>query len=129
MALIKSNDKSHYPVYLEFDGYCVLCNRAVDLLFRLDRKQKIKVKVLEPTSENSTLILHKKGKVFKRSKAVFEILKEIGGIWKVFLIFSIFPQNWTDGLYNLIARNRYLIWGKRMTCRMPNEKDKNRFIT
>ena len=116
---------------LEFDGYCVLCNWAVNLVLQIDKAQKIKVKVLteDPNVKNDTLYFWREGRRLEESEAVFAIINVIGG-WPLLLnFFKIFPKKFNDYIYKWVSRNRYSLFGKNDFCRIPTEKDKSRFIT
>lgn len=60
-----------------------------------------------------------------RSEAVLHILGELGPGWARFAcIMRFVPQRLRDTLYDLVARNRYLLFGKRETCRLPAANDR-----
>lgn len=76
------------------------------------------------------VIIDKSGKEFisVRSEAVFNIIRYVGGIWKIFLFFSIVPKPIRDFFYDLIARNRYNVFGKYVACPIPAPEIQSRFI-
>ena len=75
----------------------------------------------ELTSKNyDTVILVMNGTSYFKSDAVFRIIKEIGGFWKSLLIFRILPRRFTDWIYDIIAANRFRIFGRSDTCFIPN---------
>ena len=62
--------------------------------------------------------------LYIKSDAVLKILKEIGGFWKLFYLLIIIPKSFRDWVYELIARNRYQIFGKRDQCMiLPKGKE------
>lgn len=63
-----------------------------------------------------------------RSDAVLEILKKTGGIWKLFYAFKIIPKPARDWLYELIAKNRYSLFGKSDSCIIPPASINHRFL-
>lgn len=74
-------------------------------------------------------IVYQEGKIFyAKSDAVLKILFEIGGAWKLFYVFIIIPKPWRDWLYDVIARNRYRLFGKMDRCMVPSEELKRRFF-
>jgi predicted DCC family thiol-disulfide oxidoreductase YuxK len=78
--------------------------------------------------EGKSVIFIKDGIVFYKSDAIIEIAKQITG-WPSILKFGfLFPKFFRDGIYDLIAKNRYFLFGKKETCSIPSEKDSKRFI-
>jgi predicted DCC family thiol-disulfide oxidoreductase YuxK len=63
-----------------------------------------------------------------RSDAILFLLKQLGGIWQVAALGQILPRTIRDGLYGLVARNRYRIFGKYETCRLPEPKHRKKFL-
>ena len=123
-----------------FDGYCVLCNGFVDFLMQADIKAKLKFatlqgktakKLLPPSylyEVDTVIFINKEHLISTKSNAIIEILKSLGGLWKLASIFSFLPSFLLDKLYDLLARNRYSWFGKKNTCRVPNEEEKERIM-
>ena len=110
-----------------FDGVCGLCNSFVKLLLKVDSDlkfatlqgnsgQKLLTKINFNKSEFDTVIFQKNDQVYTKSSAVFEIFKTIGGLWKVFLIFSFLPISITDAVYRYVALKRFKVFGKLDQC-------------
>jgi predicted DCC family thiol-disulfide oxidoreductase YuxK len=78
--------------------------------------------------ELDTFLLFKNGSVYDRSDAALEITRNLTGFWHLFQIFKILPKAIRDGLYNLFARNRYALFGKRDSCMIPTPEIRKRFI-
>ena len=123
-----------------FDGFCVLCNGFVDFLLETDTKEKLKFaslqgktakKFLPPSSlyeVDTVIFLNSNHEVLTKSKAIIDILKTIGGLWKLFFIFSYLPSVILDKIYDFLARNRYSWFGKRSQCRLPTAEEKDRIL-
>ncbi|MBS1764165.1 MAG: DUF393 domain-containing protein [Bacteroidetes bacterium] len=100
---------------LIFDGDCSFCTHCVLLLHALDKQQKITLVSndirnddrLSPKKLNSVIYISE-GKVFTKSDAVLQALFTLGGLNKVFYILKIIPPFIRNGIYSLIANNRYL---------------------
>jgi predicted DCC family thiol-disulfide oxidoreductase YuxK len=60
--------------------------------------------------------------LWKRSEAVLEIFKVLGGIWRLMLPLKYLPLAWRDKLYNFVARNRYRWFGRRNQCTIVGEE-------
>jgi len=69
-----------------------------------------------PLSETDTAVYMREEKYYLRSSAVLNILKDLGGFWRILYVFIIIPAFIRDFIYRLIARNRYLIFGRRVFC-------------
>jgi predicted DCC family thiol-disulfide oxidoreductase YuxK len=133
-----TESKSEKPV-LYFDGVCGLCNGSVDFLMRIDHRGSLLFSPLQsnfaktqlPSSlvlELSTVVLHKKGVFYFKSEAIAEAFKSVGGIWSgVGSFIQFFPKKVTDAVYDLVVKYRYSFFGKAESCRLPTEKEKQRF--
>ena len=112
-----------------YDGFCNLCSNTILLFLKLDRKKKFKFIALQSAegkemlksiqdsgSGMDSVMLFKNDQVFYKSKAIFQIIRETGGITRLLLVFKIFPDRFNDYVYDLIAKNRYLIFGKKKEC-------------
>lgn len=123
-----------------FDGVCNLCGNTVSLLIKYDKNNIFHFAAMQTkTGENimqefrvlndrKSIILIKEGTVFYKSEAIIEIAKQITG-WPSILKYGfLFPKFLRDGMYDLIAKNRYFLFGKKDTCSTPSEKDIKRFI-
>ena len=63
---------------------------------------------------DSVVILAADGSLLARSDAVVRILKRLGGGWKVVgSLLAAVPRGLRDAVYDLIARVRYRVFGKR----------------
>ena len=62
------------------------------------------------------MVYIKENKYYTRSSAVLNILKDLGGGWSLFYGFIIVPEFIRDFFYNVIARIRYRIFGKKVSC-------------
>jgi predicted DCC family thiol-disulfide oxidoreductase YuxK len=124
-----------------FDGVCNLCNGFVQFLIKRDPAGKFRFASLQSDFGRSQLIrfnldpdlLHsvivvEGDNVLQRSDAALRIVNQLGGPWKLLNAFKIFPKFLRDALYNVVARNRYKIFGKRDSCMIPTRELKERFI-
>jgi len=125
-----------------FDGICNLCCSWVKILIKLDKKEKLTFaslqsekanEILEPLNLEKdtieTIIYIKENTFWLESSAILEILNDLGGIWKVFIIFRFIPKSMRDSLYRYIARNRYKLFGKQNICMLPTPENQKRFLT
>jgi predicted DCC family thiol-disulfide oxidoreductase YuxK len=116
------------PILL-FDGDCNLCDFMVSFVISHDTSKKIRFSALH--SDTGKFLLERFGlsgdysksavyikdnKYFIRSSAVLNIFKDLGGRWSLLYGLIIVPAFLRDFLYNIIARLRYRIFGKRVSC-------------
>jgi predicted DCC family thiol-disulfide oxidoreductase YuxK len=123
-----------------FDGVCNLCNNVVSFLIKYDKNNVFKFAAIQTNegeniihqnnvlNEGKSVILIKEGTVFYKSDAIIEIAKQINGWPRIFKYGAFFPKFLRDGIYNLIVKNRYALFGRKVTCTLPSEKDRERFI-
>lgn len=123
-----------------FDGICNLCNRSVQFMIDHDPDAHLHFASLQsevgqallaqhhlPTQNFKSLILIEAGKIFTRSTAALKIARYLSGYhWlSLFLWVPAFLRN---GVYDLIARNRYQWFGQSESCRIPTPELKSRFL-
>lgn len=112
-----------------YDGFCNLCSNTALIFFKLDRKRKFTFialqsvagkemlkKIQHSGSSVDSVMLLKGDDIFIKSKAIFEIIRKTGGILRFLLIFRILPDRINDYFYDLVARNRFFIFGKKKEC-------------
>jgi predicted DCC family thiol-disulfide oxidoreductase YuxK len=61
--------------------------------------------------------------------AVWMIFAQLSWPWKFISFARIIPLSISDFFYVLVARYRYLLLGKRVTCRLPDEIERQRFLS
>ena len=122
-----------------FDGVCNLCNGFVNLLIRYDKKNILYYAPLQgstfrtldvkpDTGDLSTIIYKREDRIYFRSAAALRILNDLGGVWKIAMLFIIVPPFLRDAVYKFIANNRYRFFGKKETCRLPTPEERARFL-
>lgn len=125
---------------LFFDGVCGLCNRFVDFVLRHDRQHRLFLAPLQGTTaaaelpdevihELDTVVFLDKQRWQIRSSAVVRILWQLGGIWLIpGTLLWLIPRPLRDVAYRLIAKNRYRLFGRHETCRIPTAAERSRFL-
>ena len=117
-----------------FDGVCALCNKSVNFLIKIDKKRVLKytsiqgnyVKKLDIKKDIDSIIFYKNQKTYYKSTAILQIVITLKGLWYLAYIFFIIPPFLRDCLYDIIARYRYIFFGKKESCRIiqhPKEKE------
>jgi predicted DCC family thiol-disulfide oxidoreductase YuxK len=124
-----------------FDGVCNFCNSSINFIIDHDPERHFKFAPLQSeigqsvltqfnknTNDFDSVILLKDNKLYQKSEAAIEIAKHLLGAWKYLSILGILPTFFLDFFYNIIAKNRYKIFGKTETCRMPTLELRERFL-
>jgi predicted DCC family thiol-disulfide oxidoreductase YuxK len=132
------NNQTHI---LLFDGVCNLCIGLVNFTIKRDSKEKFKFAALQSetgqallktfglsANDLDTFVLIIGEKYFLKSSAGLHVLRELGGVWKLFYALIIIPEPLRDYIYNVVAKRRYRIFGKRANCMIPTPEVKRRFL-
>lgn len=75
-----------------------------------------------------TFILIQEGKTYGRSTAALRIARQLKGFWPALYVLILVPRALRDSLYNILARNRYKLFGRRETCMIPSPELRDRFM-
>jgi predicted DCC family thiol-disulfide oxidoreductase YuxK len=123
-----------------FDGICNLSNSTVSFLIKHDAGQNLHFsaqqsqagkKIMQANGireDNKSVIFIQDNIVYYKSDAIIAIAKIIRG-WPRILQYSyIIPKLLRNALYDMIAHNRYWIFGKKSACSTPTKEDKHRFL-
>ena len=134
---MKETDRS----ILLFDGVCNLCNGVVQFVIKRDPKAKFKFSSLQsstgqqllkkfqlPTTDFESFVLIEGERYYRRSTAALRLMKKLGKGWQLLYVFIIVPAPIRDFFYNLIANNRYKVFGRTDECWIPTPELKARFL-
>lgn len=113
---------------LLFDGECEFCNFWVQFI----QKRKPKVKMLYLPLQSSegeqylkshqvhssvdSIVFIWKNKAYTKSNAAFQIVRQLGGVWKLLFVFWLVPRPLRDWVYDLIAKNRKRFFITKKDC-------------
>ncbi|MAQ47518.1 MAG: thiol-disulfide oxidoreductase [Flavobacteriales bacterium] len=135
------NNYADNKIIVLFDGVCNMCvwsvrfiiNRDINDKFRLASIQsEVGKKIISDKKinivKNDSIIVIDKDVVRYRSSAVLFILFHLRTLLKIFLIFYIVPPPIRDLKYRIIAKIRYIFFGKRKKCVLPNELNTSKFL-
>lgn len=132
---------------LFFDGVCGLCNHFVNFILSRDRRGAIRFAPLQ--GETAKRVLSSEFRVpsaktqafdtivwidpshreFVRSAAAVRVLWRIGGVWSLIgWLLWLIPRPLRDVGYRLVAANRFRLFGKKETCRLPSPAERDRFL-
>ena len=121
-----------------FDGICTLCNHVVDLIIAEDRTQQIQFASiqgeagsqvnLEEVRRGESMAFQMGNHIWSRSTGALWLASELGGVWRLLSFCRYIPTWIRDGVYELIQKNRYRMFGQKSTCRLPTPQERDRFL-
>ncbi|MDE2375669.1 thiol-disulfide oxidoreductase DCC family protein [Bradyrhizobium sp.] len=123
-----------------FDGVCIFCSRWVRFVARRDTARRFRFTPIQsaygtrlarafgidPDDPDTNAVVHG-GEVFLKSDAVLTVLSLLPGWGWVRVLFAV-PKPLRDAVYNLVARNRYRIFGKYDECFVPDAELRARVL-
>jgi len=122
-----------------FDGVCVFCSRWVRFVIDRDPAHRFSFTPIQsergralaerfgidPTKPQTNAVILS-GSIWFKSDAALSVLAELNGL-RPAAVFKRVPRPLRDPLYDLIARNRYRIFGRTDQCMVPSASDRARF--
>ncbi|WP_026461853.1 thiol-disulfide oxidoreductase DCC family protein [Adhaeribacter aquaticus] len=124
-----------------FDGVCNLCNGFVQFVIERDAANRFKFASLQSDVAQSylmqlppavrsieSIVLIQNGRYYQQSAAALRILRGLTGGWPLLYAFMILPAFLRDGVYRLVAKNRYRWFGQQASCMLPTPELKARFL-
>ena len=135
------NQPENHPV-LFFDGVCNLCNSSVQWILKRDPEGRFRFASLQGKLAGETLPAHgydpadlntvallNQGRLYTKSAAFLQVMKALGGGWKLlYYLGSAIPNPVRNLVYDWIAKNRYRWFGKKDECMLPRPEWKLRFL-
>jgi predicted DCC family thiol-disulfide oxidoreductase YuxK len=123
-----------------FDGLCNMCNKTVLFLIKFDKKNNLHFAAQQTNAgakimnqylvkqDARSVIFIKENLVYYQSDAIIEIAKILSGWPRIGILAVIFPKFLRNWVYDLVAQNRYKIFGKQMNCSIPSKANEHKFI-
>ena len=139
-------DESNINPIVLYDGVCGLCNRAVQFLLKRDRHDRFRFASLQsefaanlltrhgidPTNLDTVYAVIDYGKtnekLLAKSDAFLLFGRVLGGGWSVTRVGRVIPRAVRNWLYDLVASNRYRVFGKSESCMLPDPAYKHKFL-
>ena len=130
------------PLIVFYDGPCVICNWWVRKLCQWDKKDQLRFANLDGTlakqfsqernldlsSIDSVVVWDQMYSYALEAEASFMLFSRLGGFFVFLTPLSYLPKGLTNGIYRIIARNRYNWFGKYDSCPLPDPKFKHKFL-
>jgi len=138
-------DSAQHSIVL-YDGVCGLCNRLNQFLLKRDRKDRLRFASLQSEFAQRVLRAHDLDAAdldtvyvvlnhgtagetaLARSDAIIHAVQQLGGIWKIISLGKLLPRSLKNAIYNVVARNRYRVFGKSDSCVLPEPRHRQKFI-
>lgn len=123
-----------------FDGVCVFCSRWVRFVIDRDPDRRFRFVAIQSeagralaarydidadTPHTNAVILD--GRIWFKSDAALAVLKVVSSRHGLGAL-RVVPRALRDPVYDLVARNRYRIFGRTHTCMVPSPEDRDRFV-
>ncbi len=79
-------------------------------------------------SQNESIVLIENARVYAASTAALRIARQLSGLWPLLYLLVMIPRPLRDGVYAIIARNRYRWFGRQDACAAPLPIWRERFL-
>jgi predicted DCC family thiol-disulfide oxidoreductase YuxK len=123
-----------------YDGVCVFCSRWVRFVAARDERRRFRFTAIQsgygtrlaqafgisPDDPDTNAVIHG-GIAFFKSDGALTVLSNLQG-WGWVRVLRFVPRPFRDAVYNLVARNRYRIFGKYEECFVPDVAMRARVI-
>ena len=123
-----------------FDGVCIFCSRWVRFVATRDTARRFRFTPIQsaygarlaeavgidPTDPDTNAVIHD-GVAYFKSDGALTVLSQLPGWAWVRVLFDV-PKPMRNAVYNLVARNRYRIFGKYDACFVPEADLRARVI-
>ena len=123
-----------------FDGECVFCDHSVQFILKRDVEKVFQFASLQSdvgqqllkqynvdSSMDSIVVIYQE-KAYTQSDAAIVIAQQFKGFWRMLGVVKVLPKWLRDKMYVVIAKNRYRLFGKMETCRIPTKEERSRFL-
>ena len=123
-----------------YDGVCVFCSRWLRFVGARDREKRFRFAAIQspygtrlaqafgidPQDPDTNAVIHG-GVVYFKSDAALTVLGLLPG-WSWVRVLFAAPKALRDAVYNMVARNRYRIFGKYEACFVPDAGMRDRVM-
>jgi len=129
-----------------YDGVCGLCSRLLQFLLTHDRRGAFAFAALQ--SRTGSAVIERLGgdpadltsfyvvtdyrtdrrRTLAKSTAALFVASQLGWPWKAAVIARALPVVVLDRAYDVIARNRYRVFGRLEQCLVPRPEFRARFV-
>ena len=124
-----------------FDGECVLCSAFVRFVFARDRRSRFRFTMAQAdlgqalyrhygldARDFETNLVVIDGRLHGKLTGFVRVMAELGWPWRALVVLRIVPRPLGNWFYDRIARNRYRLFGRYDSCRLPSAELRARVI-
>lgn len=124
-----------------FDGCCNLCNRGVEFIIRRDPRKHIRLAAQQSAAGRRllaeaglaaeaglTMVAMDGPRVYTRSTAALQVARRLRFPWPLAYALVVVPRCLRDAAYDTVSRHRDRWFGRRDTCRVPTDQERDRFV-
>jgi len=129
-----------------YDGVCGLCNRLNQFVLPRDTRDAFDFASIQSGAGREVLTRFDRNPddlntfyvvadyrapapaLLSKARAALFVMKTLGAPWSWLGVFGVLPDAVLDAGYDVIASNRYRLFGRYESCLMPAAKYKHRFI-
>jgi predicted DCC family thiol-disulfide oxidoreductase YuxK len=127
-------------VIILFDGICNFCSGVVQFLYARDKNHVFRFASLQSETgqkllsehhlpaEISTVVVIENDVAYTRSTGALKLTRYLTKLWPLAQMFFIVPRFIRDGIYEIIAKNRYKWFGKHDSCLIPSKGLREQFL-
>jgi len=128
------------PIVL-YDGFCSVCSFFVRIILKYEREPNIYFASLHSLYSKTilsefnldiknlnTVVFIVDDNIYIKSSALFKIATYLKFPLSGFRYLKIIPLVVSDFLYDVVAKYRFKVLGKRSSCFVPDEFNRSRFI-
>lgn len=124
-----------------FDGVCKLCNAWSQFIIQHDHQQVFKLASVQsdagqqilrffnqPTDHFNSMLYIEGDRAYAQSEAFIRIVAQLGRPWRYGAWINVLPLSLRNWLYDRIALNRYVLFGRYEQCLLPSPDHAERFL-
>jgi predicted DCC family thiol-disulfide oxidoreductase YuxK len=126
-------------IVLVIDGYCVMCNSLAIWISKRDKQNRLMITSFESnyvkqnyqrikSGKNVILINEIEQTISGKSTAIIQCLKVIGYKKEFAFLMKAIPTIFRDLIYDMIAKYRYKIFGKKESCNINWKVPKTKIL-
>jgi predicted DCC family thiol-disulfide oxidoreductase YuxK len=123
-----------------YDGVCIFCSRWVRFVAVRDLAKRFRFTAIQSdygqrlaktfsidaaSPDTNAVVLN--GQALFKSDAAIAVISSLPH-WRWARALTLVPKPWRDAVYNLVARNRYRIFGTYSTCYLGDASFRSRVL-
>jgi predicted DCC family thiol-disulfide oxidoreductase YuxK len=124
-----------------YDGLCAFCSWSVRFVMAHERRPSSRFVAIQSTlgrdiarrhgidpDTPSSFLFIDNGRAYAKSDGLVAMAAHLRWPWRGLAWLRVVPRQARDRLYDVVARNRYRILGRRSACELPPPHVRARFV-